>query len=77
MHFEQCGCWSAQSNQGVRLASYKAGKLDEKSWHSYMAPVASMFATEPAKSVLNLYTGSPEFARVLADKLRAAKDKAA
>jgi len=56
---------------------YEAGNLDEKSWQSYMAPVASMFATERAKAVLNFYTGSPEFARVLADWLRAAKDKAA
>jgi len=46
---------------------YEAGNLDEKSWQSYMAPVASMFATERAKGVLNFYTGSPEFAQVLAD----------
>jgi hypothetical protein len=56
---------------------YTAGNLDEKSWQSYMTPVASMFATERAKGVLSFYTGSPEFAKVLADWLRAAKDKAA
>jgi hypothetical protein len=28
---------------------YEAGNLDEKSWQSYMAPVASMFATERAR----------------------------
>jgi hypothetical protein len=54
---------------------YEAGNLDEKSWQSYMAPVAGMFATERAKGVLNFYTGSPEFARVLADWLRAAKTR--
>jgi hypothetical protein len=44
---------------------------------SDMAPVASMFATERAKAVLKFYTGSPEFAQVLADWLSAAKTKAA
>jgi hypothetical protein len=53
---------------------YKAGNLDEKTWHSYMAPVASMFATERAKAVLEFDRGSPEFAQVLTDWLRAAKD---
>jgi len=56
---------------------YQAGKLDEKSWQSYMAPVPSMFATERAKGVLSFYTGSPEFALVLADWLKAANAKAA
>ena len=56
---------------------YKSGNLDEKSWQSYMAPVAGMFATERAKAVLSFYTGSPEFARVLTDWLRAAREKAA
>jgi hypothetical protein len=56
---------------------YKSGHLDEKSWQSYMAPVASMFVTQRAKAVLGFYTGSPDFARVLADWLRAAKEKAA
>jgi hypothetical protein len=36
-----------------------------------------MFATERAKAVLNFYTGSPEFAKVLIDWLGAAKAKAA
>ena len=54
---------------------YKSGNLDEKSWQSYMAPVAGLFATERAKAVLSLYTGSPEFAQVLRDWLRAAKEK--
>jgi len=48
---------------------YKSGNLDEKSWQSYMAPVAGLFATERSKSVLKFYTGSPEFAKVLADWL--------
>jgi len=56
---------------------YKSGNLDEKSWQSYMAPVAGLFATERAKVVLNLYTGSPEFLQVLNDWLKAAKAKAA
>jgi hypothetical protein len=56
---------------------YTAGNLDEKSWQSYMAPVASMFATERAKAVPSFHTGSPEFARVLANWLRASKEKAA
>jgi hypothetical protein len=70
------------AGQAIRIREfawhqYTAGNLDEKSWQSYMAPVASMFATERAKAVLNFYTGSPEFARVLANWLRAAKEKAA
>lgn len=48
---------------------YKSGSLDEKSWQSYMAPVAGLFATERAKAVLKFYTGSPEFAKVIADWL--------
>ena len=56
---------------------YKSGNLDEKSWQSYMAPVPGMFATERGRAVLNFYTGSPEFAQVLSDWLRAAKEKAA
>ncbi len=56
---------------------YKAGNLDEKSWQSYMAPVAGLFATERSKAVLNLYTGSPEFMQVLTDWLRAAQTRAA
>ena len=68
--------------KGIRIREfawhqYESGHLDEKSWHSYMAPVASMFATERAKAVLKFYTGSPEFARVLADWLSAARQKAA
>lgn len=53
---------------------HKAGNLDEKTWQSYMAPVASMFATQRAKAVLEFYRGSPDFAKVLTDWLRAAKD---
>jgi hypothetical protein len=56
---------------------YKAGNLDEKSWQSYMAPVAGLFSTERSKSILNLYTGSPEFMQVLTDWLRATEKKAA
>ena len=48
---------------------YKSGNLDEKSWQSYMAPVPEMFATNRAKAVLKFYTGSPEFAKVLAEWL--------
>ena len=56
---------------------YKAGNLDEKSWQSYMAPVAGLFSTERSKAILNVYTGSPEFMRMLTDWLRAAEKKAA
>jgi hypothetical protein len=68
--------------KGIRIREfawhqYKSGNLDEKSWQSYMAPVAGMFATERAKTVLNFYTGSPEFTQVLTDWLKAAKAKAA
>ena len=68
--------------KGIRIREfawhqYKSGHLDDKSWQSYMAPVAGMFATKRAKAVLNFYTGSPEFAQVLTDWLRAAKEKAA
>lgn len=56
---------------------YKSGNLDEKSWQSYMAPVAGLFATERAKAVLALYTGSPEFVQVLSGWLRPAKEKTA
>ncbi len=52
---------------------YKAGNLDEESWQSYMAPVPGIFATKRAKAVLNFYTGSPEFAKVLAERVSAAK----
>jgi hypothetical protein len=38
-----------------------------------MAPVAGMFSTERGKAVLKFYTGSPEFAKVFADWLSAAK----
>lgn len=50
---------------------YKSGNLDEKSWRSYMAPVPEMFSTNRAKAVLKFYTGSPEFAAVLAEWLPA------
>lgn len=56
---------------------YKSGNLDEKSWQSYMAPVAGMFATERARAVLNFYTGSPEFRKMLDDWLGAAKQESA
>ena len=48
---------------------YKSGSLDEESWQSYMAPVAGLFATERAKAVLKFYTGSPEFLRLLAERV--------
>lgn len=50
---------------------YKAGSLDEKTWLSYMAPVGEMFSTRRAQAVLQFYSGSPEFAVVLTDWLRA------
>ncbi|MFC2950609.1 hypothetical protein ACFOOP_01625 [Marinicaulis aureus] len=53
---------------------YKSGNLDEKSWQSYMAPVPEMFSTNRAKAVLKFYTGSPEFAAVLADWLPAGEE---
>lgn len=56
---------------------YKSGNLDETTWQSYMAPVAGMFGSERAKSVLKFYTGSPEFAQVLNDWLSAAKEEPA
>ena len=64
--------------KGIRIREfawhqYKSGNLDAKSWQSYMAPVASMFGTERAKAALNFYAGSPEFALVLTEWLRAAK----
>jgi hypothetical protein len=67
--------------KGIRIREfawhqYKSGSLDEKSWRSYMAPVAGMFASRRAKAVLPFYTGSPEFMQLLADWLSAAKAKA-
>jgi hypothetical protein len=56
---------------------YKAGNLDEESWQSDMAPVPGIFATKRAQAVLDFYTGSPEFTKVLADRVSAAKPKAA
>jgi hypothetical protein len=48
---------------------YKSGSLDEESWQSYMAPVAGLFSTKRAKGVLQFYTGSPEFLRLLAERV--------
>lgn len=56
---------------------YKSGNLDEKSWQSYMAPVPEMFSTNRAKAVLKFYTGSPEFAAVLADWLPDGEEESA
>lgn len=54
---------------------YKAGNLDEDSWKSYMAPVPGIFSTKRARAILDFYTGSPEFTKVLADHVAGAKDK--
>ncbi|HEY6814726.1 MAG TPA: hypothetical protein VI168_04220 [Croceibacterium sp.] len=48
---------------------YKSGTLDELTWRSYMAPVPSMFSTKRAQTVLEFYTGSPEFMRVIKAQL--------
>lgn len=40
---------------------YKSGILDEKSWQSYMEPVAGLFSSERARSVLDFYTGDKDF----------------
>lgn len=48
---------------------YKSGSLDEESWQSYMAPVAGLFSTNRAKAVLRFYTGSPEFLRIIAERV--------
>jgi len=52
---------------------YNSGILDESTWQSYMAPVAGIFSTQRAKSVLELYTGSPEFMQVIRDQLNVPK----
>lgn len=44
-------------------------RLDEESWQSYMTPVAGLFSIERAKAVLRFYTGSPEFLRLLAERV--------
>ena len=44
---------------------YRSGILDEQTWQSYMAPVPGIFSTQRAKAVLDFYTGSPEFMKVL------------
>lgn len=44
---------------------YQSGILDEQTWQSYMAPVPGIFSTQRAKAVLDFYTGSPEFMKVL------------
>ena len=53
---------------------YKSGTLDEESWRSYMAPVAGIFSTERAKTILKFYTGSPGFMQLLTDHLNAARE---
>lgn len=52
---------------------YKSGLLDEESWQSYMAPVPDMFSTNRGKAVLEFYTGSDEFMKVLREKANTAK----
>ncbi len=44
---------------------YQEGNLDEESWQSYMAPVPGIFSTERARAVLDFYTGSETFMKVL------------
>jgi hypothetical protein len=44
---------------------YQSGILDEQTWESYMAPVSGIFSSQRAKDVLDFYTGSAEFMRVL------------
>lgn len=34
-----------------------------------MAPVAGLFSSERAKAVLHFYTGSPEFLRLIAERV--------
>jgi len=53
---------------------YISGTLDEASWQSYMAPVAGIFSTKRAKSVLDFYAGSPEFLQLIRAQLADAKD---
>jgi len=48
---------------------YKSGSLDEESWQSYMAPVAGLFSTQRTRAVLEFYTGSPEFLRLIAERV--------
>ncbi|KRA83770.1 hypothetical protein [Altererythrobacter sp. Root672] len=44
---------------------YNSGILDESTWRSYMAPVPGIFSTKRARSVLDIYTGSPKFMQVI------------
>ena len=53
---------------------YKSGSLDEETWQSYMAPVPGIFSTERAKAVLDFYTGSDEFMKILIEKITAKSD---
>jgi hypothetical protein len=53
---------------------YKSGNLDEESWQSYMAPVAGIFSTQRARAVLDVYTGSSEFMKLLADRLNVTEE---
>lgn len=48
---------------------YAVGALDEASWQSYMAPVPGIFSTNRARTVLDFYTGSPEFMRVMREQV--------
>jgi hypothetical protein len=48
---------------------YQSGNLDEESWESYMAPVPGLFSSNRAKKVLNFYTGSPEFLRLVVQRV--------
>jgi hypothetical protein len=63
-----------QNTKAIRIREfawhqYKAGSLDEESWQSYMAPVAGLFSTKRARGVLEFYTGSPEFLRLIAERV--------
>lgn len=48
---------------------HTVGALDEASWRSYMAPVPGIFSTNRARAILDFYTGSPEFMRVMRAQL--------
>lgn len=52
---------------------YRSGTLDEESWHSYMAPVPGIFSTRRARIVLGFYTGSPEFMRIVRERVEEAE----
>ena len=53
---------------------YQSEILDESTWLSYMAPMRSMFDSETGRTVLNLYTGIPEFKAYVIEWLDAEPD---